>query len=624
LEVNTMNAKLLKSGAIAAAALLATSCAVRQPLAPHTADSPTQTLDVKVPGDVTVPLTLPALPERSVQFAYDRNYINTVEVRLRDSLGNESVQYVARNAYLSGSTAAGTVNVRFHNVMPGVFNLTVRSSHERLLADTGRIAYDGLRDVFFRDGDGDETFDPGETEMRVIAKSNATSATSPFIVFDAANIDVNWVFPASLRTDVTATHAGFGTGGATQSITPGTTTTVAVTVGQVPQWNPALLNALQTVTAGEPVVWSLKDGSAVQASDMLLVNGSAGVTAGIVDAADFDDAKRTLYKPTTDAVAGTVTFTPTVATHPDAATPPTAWPVWMARGQAVSEMGVSAMTAPRLIVHPAIVTEAQSRIHALDSHVSAGGVSALQYDLRDAYGNRVAGNVANVNAVSLGSAAMANSELAMDYAVVASSVANGADLAPFLLPGRTKGRVNGAGDFSQGSEAAALFTEPATYSALRADAVTVSPFKLLKLDIPHHLYEANLGSFGGGAHDYVLNISDDLRSDDPNFYWLALQRVGGPTIASASAKIDLTTTRSIALEVHPGPEGVEPTPLLPTTPPVLLWINKAIDPLQDDGTVFTVTDYGKRRYNDTDTVRVRVRRQNSEIFTKDVMFGWSN
>ncbi len=619
-----MNVTLRQSGAIAAAALLATSCAVHQPLAPLTADSPMQTLELKAPGDVTVPLTLPAIPARGVQYAYNRNMINTVEVRLRDALGNESVQYVARNAYLSGSTAAGTVNVRFHNVLPGTFTLTVRSSHERLLAETGRIAYDGLRDVFFRDGDGDETFDPGETEMRVIAKSGTTSANSSFIVFDAANLDVNWVFPASLRTDTTATQAGFGTGGATQSITPGQTTTVAVTVGQVPQWNPALLNAVRTVTAGESVVWSVKDGSALQASDMLLVNGSAAISGGIVDAADFDDAFRTLYKPTIDAVAGTVTFTPTVATHPDTASSPTAWPVWLARGQAVSEMGVSALTAPNLIVHPAIVTEAQSRVYALDSHVAAGGASTLQYDLRDTYGNRVAGNVTNVNAVPLGNAAMANSELAMDYAVVSSSVANGAELAPFLLPGRTKGRVDGAGVFTQGADAAALFTEPATYSALRADAVTESPFKLLKLDIPHHLYEANLGAFGGGAHAYVLNISDDLRSADPNFYWLALQRVGGPVIASASARVDLTATRSIALEVHPGPDGVEPAPLLPTASPVLLWINRAIDPLQDDGSVFTVTDYGKRRVNDTDTVRVRVRLQNTEVFSKDVTFGWSN
>ena len=620
-----MTATLRKSGAIAAAALLATSCAVRQPLATTTPDSPTQTVALTQPGDITVPLTLPALPERSVQYAYHSNYINTVEVRLRDSLGNEAVQYVARNAYLATSRASGNINVRFQNVMPGTFTLTVRSSHERLLAESGRIAYDGLRDVFFLDGDGDETFDPGETEMRVLSKSGATSDVSNFIVFDPSNIDSTWIFPTALRTDTTVTHAGFGTGGATQSITPGQTTTVAVTVGQVPQWAPQMLNAVRTVTAGETVVWNVKDGNAVQASDMLLVNAGAGVTAGIVDAADFDATKLHVYKPTVDTVAGTLTFIPTRATHPDTATSPTGMPVWLARGQAVSELGVTAMTAPQLRVYPAAVDATRSLIYTVDSHVGAGDSSTIQYDLRDAYDNRVAGNVANTNTVPLGNAAMANSELAMDYAVVTSSVANGADLAPFLLPGRTKGRVNAAGVFTQGIDAAAVLTEPATYSALRADALTTSPFQLLKLDVPHHLYENNLGSFGGGAHDYELKIANNPADPASTVKWISFERVGGPVIASGSARVDLATPRTISLDIHPGPDGVVPTPLMKADEkPVVLWINQAIDPVQDSGTIFTVTDYGKRRYNDTDTVRVRVRRKNTPLFTKDVTFIWSN
>lgn len=620
-----MNAKLRKSGAIAVSAFLATSCAVRQPLATSTPESPTQTIERSQPGDVSVPLTLPALPERSVQFAYHSNYINTVEVRLRDSLGNESVQYVARNAYLATSRASGNINVRFQNVMPGTFTMTVRSSHERLLAESGRIAYDGLRDVFFRDADGDETFDVGETELRVITKSAGTAAASNFIVFDPAHIDPNWIFPTALRTDTTSTHAGFGTGGATQSIIPGQTTTVAVAVGQVPQWAPQMLNTVRTVTAGETVVWTVKDGSALQAADRLLVNAGAGVTSGIVNAADFDDSKLQVYAPTLDAAAGTLTFTPTLATHPTPATSPTALPVWLARGQAVSELGVDGATAPRLIVYPATVDASRSQVYTLDSHVRKGENSTIRYDLRDAYGNRVAGNVPNVNAVPLGEAAMDNSALAMDYAVVSSTVANGAGLAPFLLPGRTKGRVSAAGVFTQGSDAAALMTEPATYSALRADALTVSPFKLVKLDIPHHLYEKNLPSFVDGVHAYELKIENNPADPASNVKWLSLERVGGPVIASGSARVDLATPRTLALDVNLDPSDDTPAPLVDANEkPVLLRIEQVIDPVQDHGTIFTVTDYGKRRYNDSDTVKVRVRRKNEEIFTKDVTFNWSN
>jgi hypothetical protein len=625
-----MNAILRNSGAIAAAALLASSCAVRQPLVPGTVESSSQKVELKTPGDVTVPLTIPALTEPGVQYAYDRNTINTIEVRLRDALGNEAVQYVARNAYLSGSQAGGIVKVTFSNVMPGDFTLTVRSSHERLLAATGRISYDGLRDVFFLDGDGDQAFDPGETEPQVIWKSGTTSANSHFVTFAPDHVDASWIFPTAMRTDLSLTRAGFGVGGATGSIVPGGTTQVAVTVGQLPQWDATIRNTVRTVIAGEPVAMMVLSTGLVQPSDMIMIDGGVGITGGVVDAADFIDssvvagAKLSLYAPTTDVAAGTVTFTPTYATHPDSASSPTAWPVWLSRGQAVSELGVSAATTPKLIVHPALVNDLLSSIYGQASHVAAGDASPIRYDLRDAFANRVAGNLVGRNSVPLGNVSMANTAITMDYGVYSHSYAEEAQVGmnPFILPGRTTGTVDGAGVFTQGTTPPELMTRAASYS------VSQGGIRIKRLEVPYHVYDSDPLKFGPGDHDYRLNFVADP-GGDANKRVASLTLVGGPVVATGSVTLDTaarTEPRDILLNQAEPDASAKPVPLksergvsvILTLPPGTLDVGA------ENGTVFTVKDYGARRVTDRDTVRVRVLKNKELHFSKDVVFGWAN
>ena len=619
-----MHAFLRKSGAIAAAALLATSCAVRPPVT--TLDSPvSQTVDVKEPGTVTVPLTLPELSERSVQYAYDRNYINTVEVRLRDSLGNESVQYVVRNAYLAGSRASGTINVTFFNVMPGTFTLTVRSSHRRLLAADGPIKYDGLRDIFFVDNDADHSFDVGEDEMRVVSMSASSVATSNFLVFASDSRMPGWAFPDAQRTDTTSTAAGFGIGAATQSIIPGTTTQVAVTVGQVPKWAVTVPSTIREVTAGDAVTLTVANGNDLQASDTVMVTSpSVTFTSGIVD---LGDSRLNLYGPTVDANAGTVVFTPTRSTNPNVNTVPGSWPIWLTRGQAAAEIGLTtnsvSTNAPKIIVHPALANQANSRAFANTLHVSRAATAQIQYDLRDAYTNPVAGNITDVNAVSLASVRMANAGVTMDYAVYSHSIGNGNNPSPFILPGRTTGTVSGSGLYTQGSTPPGQVTTAATYSVTLNDTVTASDLRIKRLEIPYHLYSANTGSFGVGAHGYVLNIQDDP-TDGGNKVWLSLQRVGGPTIASESIDPTLNTARDINLRLNAIPADTLPAPILPerTIPIIISVPARQIDTVVDNGTIFTVTNYGARRVSDKDTVRARVLNNQASLFTKDVEFFW--
>lgn len=623
-----MNAFLRKSGATVAAALLASSCAAGLPSAPtgaiHAPAGPSQ----GIPGSVTVPVTLPAIPEQAVQYAYDRNYINTVEVRLYDSLGNESVQVIARNAYLATSRASGTINVVFHNVMPGTFTLTVRTSHVPLLAAPGRVSYDSLADVFFADVDSSHGFNPGEKEYRLVSKSGSTVANSNFLVFAQDTEFTDWAFPDSLRQDVSTVSAGFGLGAATQSIVAGATASVAVTVGQVPSWGQAVPLTSREVTAGESITLSVADAAHLQAADVLRVaHEGVSFARGIVD---FADPLQTAYVPTVDTDADTVTFTPTRSTNASANAAPSAWPIWLARGQAAAEVGLTpnggGTNAPRVIVQPALVNQAQSRIFGAAHHLAPSAVSALQIDLRDTYRNPVAGNVTGVNEVPLASLRRANAGVELDYAVVTHSYPtdprNGRN--PFILPGRTTGTVSTGGVYTQGATAPELISRAATYSVTLADASTPSDLRIQRLEIPYYIYAANTGSFGGGSHIYVLNMEAD--PVDGSRTWISLQRQGGPTIASASvtaAVIGSGTARTISLPLNNPAPGTLPLPLTPTQAPVILSVPaRSIDPVTEHGTLLTVSDYGARRVSDSDTVRARVLNNVVSLFTSDVTFQW--
>ncbi|MNX06671.1 hypothetical protein D3C86_363420 [compost metagenome] len=620
-----MHAFLRKSGAIAAAALLATSCAVRPPVT--TLDSPTsQTIDVKEPGNVTVPLTLPELSERSVQYAYDRNYINTVEVRLRDSLGNESVQYVVRNAYLAGSRASGTINVTFFNVMPGTFTLTVRSSHRRLLAADGPIKYDGLRDIFFVDNDADHSFDVGEDEMRIISMSASTVATSNFLVFASDSRMPAWAFPDALRTDTTSTAAGFGIGAATQSIIPNQTTQVAVTVGQVPKWDTTEPHSSREVTAGDTVTLKVASADALQPVDQIMVT-SPGVTfnAGIPN---FDDSRFSLYAPTVNVGAGTAVFTPTVATNPDSDTAPGSWPIWLVRGQAAAEIGLTPnavnTNAPKIIVHPALVNRDASRAYGTTHHLSPGTTSTVRYDLRDVHGNRVAGNVAGVNNVSIGSVRRANAGVEIDFAVV-SHTYNVPDprnnLMPFILPGRTTGTVSNSGIYMQGSTAPGLITTAATYSVTGPGNV----LRISQLEVPYYVYKDNAASFGAaGSNTYTLNVVADTANAGKFIATLSLTNgpLGAVNVPIASDSVD-PAMKPLVLKPAGVPVGTLPLPMDMVGSPVIIQFPEGRDlRIADTGTAFQVTNYGNRRVSDTDRVRMRVLNGKNPLFTKDVDFQW--
>ncbi|MBM3268227.1 MAG: hypothetical protein FJZ01_11320 [Candidatus Sericytochromatia bacterium] len=598
-----MTKQLSRAATAAVASLAAAGCTTLRAVAPEhrppaVAGAPVAAQN----GTVTVPIAMPALPERAAQYVYSKNFINTVEVRLRDSYGTEQVQWVARNTYLAGSQASGNVTVTFFNVMQGQVVLTVRTSHLPLVSASGPVKYDGLRDIFFIDLNTNGTYETTDTEVRVLNGDKGNY----FITFANDGISASSVLPDSMRTDTSTAPLGFGIGGATGLVDPaGGTTTLTAKVGTMAQWGQAAFGITREYTAGDTITLPVADGGVVQSGDQVaLSNGNPA--SGLVD----NLATTYIGRPTTTNVsAKTVSFTPTKTTSVNTSSLPSAWPAWLVRGRAVGEHLTSAQV-PAITVWPATVSATGSIVVGQKDRVAASGTATVQYDLRDAYHNLVAGNITGQNSLSIGGAVRDNFGLAVDFTTYSSAYsADSTGLNPFMLPGRTAGRLNTTGTYTQGSTAAGPITTAATYS------VSNTAWKLVQLEVPYFIWNANQGSFGAGGHAYTLGVVPDPVV--ATNFWVSLSRAG---VTVASGSISNAATGNFALAI-PTPSG-SPLPQVPAiVAPVVVNKGSAIV-IGDNGITFTVSDYGARKVGDTDTVRTRVLKGSTVLFSKDVNFTW--
>ncbi len=607
-----MTKQLPRLATAAIASLAAAGCALPRTVAPGVmppvvAGKPVATAK----GTVTVPLAMPAAADRTTQYKYSKTYINAVEVRLRDSYGNEQTQWVARNAYLAGSQASGSVNVRFYNVMQGQVVLTVRTSHVPMLSGSGPIKYDGLRDIFFIDNDGDSIFDAGETEARVLDGDKSsfflTFANDTGGAFQAAVPPT--VLPDAMRSDSSATPLGFGVGGATGVVAPsGGATTLTATVSTMAQWGPSVFGITREYTAGDTITLGVADAGNVQTTDLVALS-SSNPSGGIVDslATPYQESSLTF-----SLANNTVSFKPTKTTSVDTASQPTSWGTWLSRGRAVGEV-FGTTQVPKIAIWPAVASSTGSLVVGQKNRIGNSGSSKVQYDLRDAFGNPIAGNITGQNSLSIGSAARDNAGLAVDFTTYSSSyTADASGLFPFILPGRTTGSLDTAGNYTQGSTAATPISTAATYSASN------TAWKLVKLEVPYFVWNANPLSFPAGNHTYTLGVTADP-TNSSNF-WVRLDK-GGVTVASASIAGGSTGDFLLGPPTPATQTGV-PLPQIPAAvAPVT--VNKATAiALGDNGVTFTVTNYGSRKTGDTDVVRTRVNRGATSLFSKDVTFSW--
>ncbi len=553
-------------------------------------------------GDVTVPISIPGLNGRGVQYIYNKNYINTVEVTLTDSLGNPQTQWVARNTYLAGSSAAGTAAVTFHDVMPGTFTLTVRTSHVALLGTNDSIIYDGQVGAFYSGGNHAN----GGTLLNVLSGDKTTA----FVVFDDAYNASNGEPYATaifdpVISDTTTTLAGFGVGAATASVVTGQTTSVAVSVGQLPHWDPSTDSTSLDVTAGAAVSMPVADVADVQATDQVMMGA-------VLDHGLFTlGAGTSQYDVATTSSA--VTFVPTVSTFGNATD------VYLSRGQAASAWAEN--TWPTVTVWPALATNSTSVINASQNALTASGQATIGLDLRDSFNNFVYGNGLNGN--NAGNPHRANAYLSEDYNVVGYEYGPDATGGyPFIVPGKTSGTFAG-NTYFQGSVPATLTGASASVSTFLASNTATDSVQLTQMEIPYFLYnyaQAHaLAAFATGA--YTLSVIPNP-APGSTYLWVSLAGPNGVTIASSS--IDPTSaSRTVSLGLTTAELGAAVQPA--NTIPVVLTLGNGVtlgSPYNN--LYFTVNSFGARKIGDTDTVEVRVLNNNQALWTKNLAFSWTD
>ncbi len=552
-------------------------------------------------GDVTVPLSIPGLNGRGVQYIYNSNYINTVEVILTDSLGNTQVQWVARNTYLAGASAAGTAAVTFHNVMPGTFTLTVRTSHIPLLGTGDPITYDGQVNAFYSGGNHAN----GGTLLNVLSGDKTTD----FVVFDNsynfnnAGAYDGAIFSNNVITDTTSTLAGFGVGAAKASMVAGQTTSVGVSVSQIPHWDPSTDSTALNVTAGDTATMSVADVADVQSTDQVMVGGAPNFGLFALGAGTSQ------YGVATTSSA--VTFVPTVSTAGAADD------VYLSRGQAASMWNEN--TWPTITVWPALATDSTSVINASQNALMANGNATVGLDLRDAFGNFVYGN--GINGNNAGSLHFANAYVSEDYNVVGYNY--GPDSTggyPFIVPGFTSGTL-AANTYTQGSTPATLTGASASVSTYLASAAATDSVQLTKMEIPYFVYNYERSRrLALSTGNYTLGIVAD-----PNIngnLWVSLVDPNGITIASSSIT-PTAPSRTVSLGLTAAELGAAVQPA--NISPVTLTLGSGVTlGATYNNLYFTVNNFGARKIGDTDTVEVRVLNNNQALWTKDLAFSWTN
>lgn len=332
------NHKFWVPGVLLAGTMLVASCAPL-PFTAGDAGKPAVSAAAKTPGEVTVPLNLPAMGDRSVQYLYDSMFINTVEVTLTDSWGNEQEFYVLRNPGASGASG-GQANLTFRNVMPGEFVVTVRTSHKRLLGNTSEgqvISYDPDADAYYYHYSANSLFNPYEQAVTV-----SGSPTSPVIVLQRGEVSSSTiqglVFPAPDLWDASDVKRAYGVGGATGVLQPGATAPISVQVGQMPRFAGAV--APQTVDAGQDVTLEVADGAHVQAGDKVVISSSSfPAQTSMINLSSPNLEVLPLTKNEDE-----ISFTPQKPVNNGY--------VYLVRGESISMIGVSGTNPPRVTVNP--------------------------------------------------------------------------------------------------------------------------------------------------------------------------------------------------------------------------------------------------------------------------------
>lgn len=593
--MNRKQSVRLAAGALLALTLTGTlACAPRAGLSPVTPVAPGETTSG---GGLAVPVNLPALGDRGVQYAYNNGYINALEVVVVDSLGRHQAYVVCRNPDLGA--AGGSVNVLFQNVAPGTAWITVRTTYRQLIGENERLApVEGKPSTFELDG--------GPTQVTAVSGD----ITSKVLVFKSTDLGGTANAPSVLSfyenndggselNDASATHAGYGVGAATGSVIAGNTATLSVQVSQPPSFGSALLDSTRHVDAGTAITLPTSD---VQPGDRIVVVRASNPSA----TSDFLDLTKVAtydFYPLTINSSSSVTFTPTRSTGGMVN-------YYLSRGEMVSKLGAAngSVSLAQVHVHPGSVSAEKTTVRiGSDDGTSTMARRATETDtlyitLRDTYGNAITG--ADFGARALDGytwrpAVEPTTRLNVDFnnALTHTSVA--------FIPGSTIGRVTTPTDGNNDGVWTSTFTQGSVAPTAAGTAATFTLANNTWIQAVSYLYDpSNLAA----SANYALGVTAD--PVNAANLWLSLYR--GTSVAAGTFVASRSYTPDPAAPDSAATHSVVPT--APTVLPMALKYGRGLGAnitTGDHDTRITVSA-GARAVGDLDLTKFRILQQNSD------------
>ncbi|HEY9900642.1 MAG TPA: hypothetical protein V6D00_15800 [Pantanalinema sp.] len=593
--MNRKQSVRLAAGTLLALTLTGTlACAPRAGLAPLTPSEP----GVTASGALTVPVTLPKLGERGVQYQYNSGYINALEVVLVDSLGRHQAYVVCRNP--DAGAPGGSVNVLFQNVAPGTAWITVRTTYRQLIGENERLSpVDGKPSTFELDG--------GPTRVTAVSGTLSGDQATKVLVFKSADLGGTATAPSVLSfyenndggselNDASAVNAGYGVGAASGSVVPGNVTTLPVQVSQPPTFDASLLDTTRHTDAGTPINLTVKD---VQAGDRLVVVRASNPSAS----SDFLDLTKVAnydFYPLTINSSTSVTFTPTRSTGGMVN-------YYLSRGEMVSKIGAAngSVSLAKVHVHPDLVSAVSVRNGSDDGALPlarrAGETDTLYITLRDKFNNPITGadfGIRTMEGFSWKSA------VEPDSSKLAPNLATYTPVA--FVPGATIGRLSTPTDGNNDGVWEATFTQGAVAPTAAGTAASFTLSNNNWIQAVSYLYDP---SNQGAVSNYALGVVVDPR--DAANLWLTLYRganvAGGTFVASRSYKPTVSA-----------PDNEATISLTPTAPwnlpvPVLrMGRNLGANITTSDDDTRIAVSAGARAVGDSDRPMFRIYSQNPD------------
>lgn len=546
-----------------------------------------QSAQARQAGALAVPVRLPALGARSVQYTYNNGYINAIEVMVVDSLGNHQAFVICRNPSSVGSPG-GLVNVLFQNVAPGTAWITVRTTYKQLVGPGLMLAPANASSATFTLNGGPSTVTAVQGDV-----------TSSVLVFKSADLGGTPSAPSVLSfyqnnggselNDTTTTNGGYGVGAATGSVVPGNTATVSIAVSQPSAFASSLLGTTRQIDAGNPVT--------IPVSNLYPGDRVAVVRAGAPSpSSDFLDLTKTSYDfyPITDNGDGTGTFIPTRSTGGVAVT------YYLSRGETVSLVGATApsVSLAQLNVHPSVVspTNCTTRIGSDDGLStfarSAGVTDTVYLTLRDRFNNLITGS-------DFGARTMAGFVWRPTVEPSFTALNNGTNPVAFV-PSLTVGTLTSPVYDPVSQTWQSTFTQGATPATATGATAAFAVGAATNVTSASYFYDPSNVT---GTSTYVLGVvNDPTITNSPQRLWVSLYRTsiaGANFIASTSYQPLSPVAAGATLSL---------TPSAPSGPAMMLRLTtKANTDLAaaDNGTTLAPT-VGARSTGDTDRATFRI------------------